>query len=160
MRKIHPALQNRFFVAFSLVLLCIAMETGCRTGEPESASFASVQIKGKTPEEICQTTAAVFQEDGYKVGSLNPSQMVFQKEASRGQSLAYGGIADTYYGSTTAVRVRAQLVDLGMGTYRLQCKAYMVRDASDSFFEDESALLNIRSRPYQNLLDKVAKRLK
>jgi hypothetical protein len=36
----------------------------------------------------------------------------------------------------------------------------MVRNASDSFFEDESALLNIRSGPYQNLLDKVADRLK
>jgi hypothetical protein len=85
--------------------------------------------------------------------------MVFEKEGTRGQSLAYGGVADTYYGSTTVVRVRAQLVDLGAGSTRLQCKAYMVRDANDSFFEDESGLLNIRSGPYQNLLDKVAKRL-
>ncbi len=94
------------------------------------------------------------------VGSLNPSGMLFQKEASRGQSLAYGGVVDTYYGSSTVVRVKASLVDLGGGTYRLQCNAFMVRKADDSFFEDESALLNIRSRPYQNLLDKVAKRLK
>jgi hypothetical protein len=86
--------------------------------------------------------------------------MIFQKEASRGQSLAYGGVVDTYYGSTTAVRVRASLVDLGMGSYRLQCNAFMVRHTNDSFMEDESPLLNIRSRPYQNLLDKVAKRLK
>jgi hypothetical protein len=58
------------------------------------------------------------------------------------------------------VRVRAQLVDLGTGSSRLQCQAYMVRNASDSFFEDESALLNIRSVPYQSLLNKVAARLK
>jgi hypothetical protein len=119
-----------------------------------------VEIKGKTPQEICQTTGAVFQDDGYMVGSLNPSAMVFQKEASRAQSLAYGGVVDTHYGSLTLVRVRASLVDLGMGKYRLQCKAYMVRSAQDSFFEDESALLNIRARPYQNLLDKVADQLK
>jgi hypothetical protein len=36
----------------------------------------------------------------------------------------------------------------------------MVRNAGDSFFEDESRLTNLRSRPYQNLLGKVAKRLK
>jgi len=133
---------------------------GCRTGEPTSASFASVVISGRTSEQICQTAGKVFQENGYAIGSLSPSGMVFQKEGTQGQSLAYGGVVDTYYGSTTAVRVRAALVDLSGGTYRLQCKAYMVRNANDSFFEDESALLNFRSGPYQKLLDEVAKRLK
>jgi hypothetical protein len=141
-------------------MLCVALATACAVGKPEGASFASVVISGKTPDEICKTTAAVFQEDGYQVGPLTPASMVFQKEGSRGQSLAYGGVVDTYYGSSTVVRVRAQLVDLGASGYRLQCKAYMVRNANDSFFEDESPLLNMRSRPYQNLLDKVAKRLK
>ena len=64
-----------------------------------------------------------------------------------------------HYGATTVVRVRAQLVDLGAGTSRLQCQAYMVRNANDSFFQDESRLINARSTPYQNLLNKVAKRL-
>ncbi len=85
---------------------------------------------------------------------------MFQKEASRGASLAYGGVVDTYYGSTTVVRVKAQVVDLGSGSYRLQCKAYMVRRADDSFFEDESPLLNVRSGPYQKLLNEVAQRLR
>jgi len=152
--------RNPSLGALALVLLGAVLFAGCRASQPSSASFASVVIKGKTPEEICQTTGTVFQEDGYMVGSLNPSGMIFQKEASRGQSLAYGGVVDTYYGSTTAVRVRASLVDLGMGSYRLQCNAFMVRHTNDSFMEDESPLLNIRSRPYQNLLDKVAKRLK
>jgi hypothetical protein len=151
---------SRNLLVLALTISGAILILGCRASKPDSASFASVNIKGKTPEEICRTTGEVFQEDGYMVGSLDPSNMVFQKEASRGQSLAYGGIADTYYGSTTAVRVRASLVDLGMGTYRLQCKAFMVRKANDSFLQDESPLLNIRSRPYQNLLDKVAKRLK
>jgi hypothetical protein len=144
-----------------LVGLSVAiLLTGCRTGQPSSASFASVVIVGKTPDQICQTTGAVFQEDGYMVGLLDHSSMIFQKEGSRGQSLAYGGVVDTHYGSTTAVRVRASLVDLGAGTYRLQCKAFMVRNANDSFMEDESPIANFRSGPYQNLLDKVAKRLK
>ena len=148
------------FAALGLTSVAVLLSPGCGTGKPASASFASVEIEGKTPEEICRTTGTVFQEDGYVIGSLNPTEMVFQKEASRSQSLAYGGVADTYYGSTTVVRVRASVVDLGAGKHRLQCKAFMVRKANDSFFQDESPLLNIRSRPYQNLLDKVAARLK
>jgi hypothetical protein len=144
-----------------VVLALVALlGAGCRTGEATSASFASVIIPGKTPQEICKTTAAVFQEDGYQAMIVTPDQMVFQKEGSQGQSLAYGGVVDTHYGAVTMVRVRAQLVNLGAKGYRLQAKAYMVRNANDSFMQDESALLNIRSRPYQNLLDKVAERSK
>jgi hypothetical protein len=148
------------FSALALLLLLAAAVTGCRLGKPEGSSFASVEIAGKTSDEICKTTAAVFQEDGYQVGALTAANMVFQKQGSHGQSLAYGGVVDTYYGGTTVVRVRAQLVDLGAKGYRLQCQAYMVRNAEDSFFEDESRLTNIRRMPYQSLLDKVAERLK
>ncbi len=153
-------LQIQAFAAISLLFLGAILGAGCRLGQQESASFASVVIAGKTPDQICLATGSVFQQDGYMVGSLTPAAMVFQKGASRGQALAYGGVVDTYYGSTTAVRVRASLVDLGEGKYRLQAKAYMVRNAGDSFFEDESALVNLRSHPYQALLNKVAKRLK
>jgi hypothetical protein len=159
-KNLHSAMNRLNVSVLALIVMSLVLSTGCHTGKPASASFASVNIPGKTPEDICKTAAAVFQEDGYVVRMLTPASMVFEKEGSKGQSLAYGGVVDTYYGSTTVVRVRAQLVDIGAGSYRLQCKAYMVRKAGDSFFEDESPLTNIRSRPYQNLLDKVAKRLK
>jgi hypothetical protein len=146
--------------AIAFIALSAVLGAGCRSSQPTSASFASVVIPGKTPEEICRTTAAVFQEDGYQAAVVSPGKMVFQKEGSRGQSLAYGGVVDTHEGAVTLVRVRAQLVDLGAKGYRLQAQAYMVRNANDSFMEDESALLNIRSGPYQKLLDKVADRLK
>jgi len=157
---IHHHIKRTWLNGVALFVLGTLVGAGCRTSEPTSASFASVVIPGKTPEEICKTTAAVFQEDGYQAAVVTPGKMVFQKEGSQGQSLAYGGVVDTHYGAVTLVRVRAQLVDLGAKGYRLQAKAYMVRNANDSFMEDESALLNIRSRPYQNLLDKVAERLK
>ena len=160
MNSIYRLFKTSGFRLLILGLFSVVLFASCRTGEPTSASFASVVIAGRSPDEICQTAGKVFQENGYAVGSLSPSGMVFQKEGSQGQSLAYGGLVDTYYGSSTAVRVRAALVDLSGGSYRLQCKAYMVRHANDSFFEDESALLNFRSGPYQKLLDEVAKRLK
>jgi hypothetical protein len=36
----------------------------------------------------------------------------------------------------------------------------MVSGAGDSFFEEEHRLANLRSGPYQDLLDEVDKRLK
>jgi hypothetical protein len=146
--------------ALASIVLGVLLVAGCHLDKPAGASFASVIITGKTPDEVCKTTGAVFQEDGYMVRVLNPARMVFEKEGSRAQALAYGGVVDTHYGAVTLVRVRAELVDLGAGGQRLQCKAYMVRDAGSSFSEDESALLNFRSGPYQKLLDEVAKRLK
>lgn len=151
---------NSASVVLGILLAGAILVGGCQSNKPASASFASVTIPGKTPEEICNATGAVFQEDGYQVMSLNPSGMVFQKEASRGTSIAYNGLVNTHYGSVTMIRVRAEVVDLGAGSHRLQAQASIVRGAGDSFFEDESRLTNIRSRPYQNLLDKVQKRLR
>ncbi len=155
----HHLTGSTLFCTFAL-LIAAALAAGCQTGGPASASFASVTIPGKTPQEICNTTGAVFQEDGYQVMSLNPSAMIFQKEASKGTSIAYNGMVNTHSGAVTLIRVRAELVPLGAGSHRLQCQASIVRGAGDAFFEDESKLTNLRSRPYQNLLDKVAKRLK
>jgi hypothetical protein len=67
-------------------------------------------------------------------------------------------VAATQAGSITLVRVKADVVSLGTDTFRLQCQAYVVRGAGDSFFEEEQRLANIRSGPYQSLLNKVAKR--
>src|SRR5689334_10524709 len=110
----HTNLLLNPLSAFALCLLCLSLMlgAGCGTGKPASASFASVNIPGRTPEDICKTSAAVFQEDGYVVRMLTPASMVFEKEGTKGQSLAYGGVVDTYYGSATVVRVRAQLVDI------------------------------------------------
>jgi hypothetical protein len=58
------------------------------------------------------------------------------------------------------VRVKVDIVSLSGDSQRLQCQAYIVRNAGDSFFEDEQRLANIRSGPYQSLLNKVAKQLK
>jgi hypothetical protein len=132
----------------------------CRLGQPGSASFASVTIANHSPQQIQDATAQVFREDGYAAFVAGPGQMVFQKEGSRANDIGQNGLVDTYYGARTMIRVRAEVVDLGAGSFRLQCQAYMVRNAGDSFFEDEHALTNVRRMPYQVLLNKVAQQLK
>lgn len=147
------------FVALLAAMLALT-GGGCGATKPSGASFASVTIKGHTPNEIAQVTAQVFQEEGYVGGSTKGHPMVFQKEGSRMTDLAYQGVVDTHYGAGTAVRVKVDIVSLGANFHRLQCQAYVVRNAGDGFFEEEQRLANIRSGPYQSLLNKVANQLK
>jgi len=143
----------------SLSLVCGLFGAGCHLGQPASASFASVTISGKSVGQISDATIAVFREDGYQA-SASSQGLVFEKEGTRANTISRDGLAATQAGARTLVRVRVELVDLGSGAYRLQGHAFMVSGAGDSFFEEEHRLANIRRRPYQNLLDDVAKRLK
>jgi len=158
LNKILPCLRLAF-LAVSIALVAIA-STGCHLGQPGSARFASVVIQQRSPEEIQAAAVQVFQADGYTAHPNGAGQWLFEKEGTRANNLAYNGVVGTHYGAQTLVRVKTEIVDLGGGAHRLQCQAYMVRNAGDSFFEDESRLSNLRSSPYQDLLDKVAKRLK
>jgi hypothetical protein len=148
-------------LACSMSLVLALAGTGCRSfSGPASASFASVTIPNRSAEEIAAATAQVFAADGYRGGMTGSGQMVFEKEASRAASISREGLVGTHYGAQTINRVRAEVVSLGGGTYRLQCKAFMVTGGSDPFFQDEVPLANFRSGPYQLLLNKVKKQLK
>ncbi|MHC1764514.1 MAG: hypothetical protein AB9869_09425 [Verrucomicrobiia bacterium] len=153
-------------LARSLTLLWLPLawgllSTGCHslTGAG-SASFASVSIPGRSVAEIQAATAQVFSENGYFGGLASNGQMVFEKEGTRANTIAREGLFAAQSGAQTVVRVRADVVSLGSGSYRLQCQAFMVTGAGDSFFEEEERLANLRGAPYQALLNEVAKRLK
>ena len=158
----HKSLHHQCATLAALMsLLLVLAALGCRSlSGPGSASFASVTIQNHSPEEIAAATARVFGAEGYAGGLSNTGQLVFQKEASRATTLSREGLVATHEGSQTANRVRAEIVPLAGGSYRLQSQAYVVRGAGDAFFEDEVRLTNMRSGPYQSLLNKVAKQLK
>jgi hypothetical protein len=145
---------------FPFVLLALAL-AGCKSPSgPGSASFASAIIKNHTPAEIHAAAADVFREDGFAAFQVAPDRMVFEKEASRLASLSRDGLVATQGGARTIERVRTELVDLGGGTYRLQCQAFMVSGAGDSFFENEVAKTHMRAGPYRSLMNKIGKKLK
>jgi len=149
-------LNSTWFVGLVASLSFVAfLGAGCHLGKPNSASFASVEIKDSTPEKIIAATVAVFQEDGYTTVSAAPGGFVFAEEGSRMNKFAYG---DWVGGGSVYVRVRGEIVPLSGGVYRLQCTAYMVQDYG-TMMEDEQRLANIRSRPWQRLLNKVKDRL-
>src|SRR4051812_25213320 len=148
-------------LALALAAGLIALAgTGCSTvSQPASASFAAVTIHGHTDVEIANATIRVLQDDGYLGGAAPGLNMTFQKEGSRMQSLAYEGLVNSHEGAVTLNRLKTEIVPLSSDGYRLQCQAYMVRSAGDRVFEEEQRVANIRSGPYQSLLNKVAKEL-
>lgn len=155
------AVQRRRLATLFIAASCaMILGTGCRLGKPASASFASVKIAGHSPQQIQEAAAKVFREDGYAVLAGGNGQMVFQKEGTRANNIGQNGLVGSYYGEQTAIRVVAELIDLGEDSFRLQCQAYMVRNPGDSFFEDTHPLTNVRRMPYQRLLNKVASEVK
>jgi len=157
MKTIPPMFR---MLPMTILLLTVVIVAGCRSlGKPASASFASVTISNHSAEEIRQATIAVFAEAGYR-SHMEGMQMVFEREGSRLNTISRDGLVAAQEGAVTMVRVRVDLVELSGSSQRLQCHAFMVSDAGDSFFEDEHKLADFRGRPYQSLLNDVADRLK
>jgi hypothetical protein len=134
--------------------------TGCSSVSGSgSASFASVTIQNHSEAEIASATTQVFVTDGYRGGPSGLGKMLFEKEASRGTTMAREGLVGTAYGAQSLIRVRVETVELPGSQYRLQCKAYTVTGGSDPFFQNEVAYANFRSGPWQSLLNKVKRQL-
>ena len=126
---------------------------GCKSlDKPASASFASVQIRGHTPEQIRAATVVVFEQDGYAATDIRRPELVFEKEGSQWDKIAYGSFGDD---AAIWIRVKVSVVPLSPELCRLQCQAYRVRNRGDAVFEDQVQLRHNKSKPYQALLDKV-----
>ena len=142
--------------ALLVVCLCGVLASGCKTtNKPESARFASVEIRGNTPGQIHDMAVEVFREHGYKVTNDKLTRFYCEKEGSQMSNIAYGN----WVGDVPVwVRVKVAIEDVVESTYRLQCHAYMVRDRGGST-EEEIEISNMRSGPYRKLLEEVARRL-
>ena len=152
--------SRRRLAIFVLLVVCLAglIASGCRSArKPASARFAAVELQGNTPGQIRKVAAEVFRTNGYKVVTTGLTNLIFEKEGTTMNNVAYGN----WMGGTPVwVRVKGEIVPVSEGIFRLQCHAYMVRDKGSAAFEEETQLSNFRRRPYQRLLDQVAMRLK
>ena len=156
----HSVSTLRLFRHLPLACLLLLLGAGCHLGRPGSASFASVPIQNHPVAEINTTLVKVFRAHGYTGYVDSPTALSFEREGTRGEDISYNGVVGAHYGGRTLVRVKTEIVDLGAGASRLQCQAYMVRAAGDSFYEEEIRVANFRSGPYQDILNEVAKQLK
>jgi hypothetical protein len=142
--------------------ICVAAASialiGCKSlNKPASASFASVRIQGHTAEQIRAASAVVFQQDGYTLVEGHRPEMVFEKEGSRWDQIAYGSWVNE---APVWLRAKVTMVPLSADTFRLQCQAYKVRNKGDPLTEDQVRIGNSHNKPYQALLDEVLGQLK
>jgi len=127
---------------------------GCQsTGKPASAHFASVEIQGNTPGQIRDVAVEVFKQHEYLVTRSTPSNMVFEKEGTEWDKVAYGN----WLGGAVWIRVKASIVPVSEVIFRLHCNAFMVRDRGTAS-EEEVKLTSLQSHSYQKLMDEIAQR--
>jgi len=159
--------MNAFFKTFTqltcgtaLLLAAIIFGGGCSSmDKPASASFASVVIINQTPDQIRQAVFAVFQDNGYQTIPQSDETMVFQREATRGETIDYAGFAGAQQGERVVMRVRVNVRPKNPGAYWVECKAYAVCNPDQPVFENTTALFNFQSKPYQKLMDQVAQKV-
>lgn len=127
---------------------------GCASlSQPAGASFASVVIASGTEEQVREETIKVFVAENWKNVRSSGSDLVFEREGSKYDYIAYGSAV---HETPILNRVRAQMVPLADGSLRLQCQAYVVRDSGGMGMDDEIRLHAPRAGTYRQLLDKVA----
>lgn len=130
---------------------------GCHsTQKSASSSFASIEIRNKNPVQIRQAALDIFHEHDYKAPVATLAKMVFEKEGTTFDNASYGN----WMGGTPIwIRIKLKVLPMAEDVYELQCMAFYVRDKGRAAFEEEIKVSNMRSRPYQKLLDEVAQRL-
>jgi hypothetical protein len=151
----NARLRFHTFVASLLALGAISL-VGCQSAkQPGSMSHASVQVQGHSVAEIQRTATAVFRAEGYALTLATPGEMVFERPGSRRDAAKWGG----WSGQGVTMRVKVGLSKMTDGSYLLQADAYAVQNSDDPFFRTENRNILLNRRPYQKLLDEVAKRL-
>jgi hypothetical protein len=159
-RNTGGAVPGLAFVRLSLAALvatCLVgiVGTGCSsTDKPDTHPLAYVRFHGQPVERVRDVTAEVFRENGYKVTRNGWVKLIFEKEGSSMNDIAYGNWVD----GRVWVRVKASIIDEAPGNCRLECEAFVLRSRGEPL-EEEIRINKLHRHRYQLLLDEVAKRL-
>lgn len=138
------------------LIIATIFAAGCSSmDKPASASFASVIISNQSLEKIHYAADTVFANNGYQSIRLPNGGQVFEKEATKGEQIAYAGFVGAHEGERTIVRVRMGIQPQGAHAYLLDCKASVVTSPGDFVNEQTFPLFGFQSKPYQQLLDEI-----
>jgi hypothetical protein len=148
----HGALW-RWAVALSV---CVSVLTGCGSADKSlGPRTASVDIRLNTPRQISEVIQTVFHDQGYVLVHTERLKLVFEKEASAAASLAYGSWMD----KTVWIRVKVSMRLVGEETVHVEAIAFHVQERGTSI-ETEIPARGLQPKPFQKLLDEVARRLR
>jgi len=150
--------QTAFRRMYLLMGVCAILTTllGCSSTNPKGlGSHAAVTINGYSVTDVVLTTRGVFTDHGFTLSKAEQDRMIFERPGSRSEQLKYGS-----FGSPDVViRVKVDLQEVGPENFFLRCDVFSVRDAGDSVLEDETKLLMLSAKHYQEIMDEIPKRL-
>jgi hypothetical protein len=152
---IAPALWRRALSVALFASLAAGASLGCKSSKG-SEGLDALEIRGNTPGQISVVAAEVFRNNGYQVAMPGPTKLVFEKEGSRMNNIAYGNWME---GNEVCIRVNVSIVPVSEATYRLEYEVFMVRDKG-KMLEDSSKLTSLQTGPYRKLLKQVAARFR
>lgn len=141
----------------SILAVCLAgvLAGGCSSTEKTaSARFASVEVQGQPHERVRDVTADVFREHGYLVTRNGWADLVFEREGSAMNNVAYGN----WMGKRVWIRVKAAVTDPSASKCHVKCEAFIIRNRGEAL-EEEIRITKMQGGQYQDLLDEVAMRL-
>ena len=149
---------NKLRSVCRMLLLTVFAGSGCHLPEESATTnFASVIIANHSASEIKRATVSVFLADGYTTVPNPEGTLVFERTGTRKQQMMYSGwLGD----AAIHIRVRAEVLPLNDGTHRLQTKAQLLRAGGDAFFEEDVKMAHLPIAPFQELLERVAARLR
>jgi hypothetical protein len=144
------------FLNWTGLLVILAAFAGCSSlDKPSSASFASVVIINHTPAQIKANATIVFEQYGYQLVGKIGDDLVFQRDATRGETISYAGLVGAHEGAMIVMRVRVNVLQKDANSYWLSCKAFAVSNPGQPVFENSTPLFHFQNGPYQKLLDQV-----
>ena len=147
-------IANHLMGIAAAIAMCVSL-WGCESlSKPTGARFASVEIGQHSRQEIEDATIKVFERANYE-SFRGEDELVFESEGKEWMQLAYGSnIASAV---PVLERVEVQVVGMADGTFRLQCKAYVVPPMVS--YSKEVKLRQPRNNPYVELLDEIVREL-
>jgi hypothetical protein len=145
----------RPFTAVQFALCALLSLTGCHSHPPaQKPETSELLIHGNTPGQIRKVTEQVFIEKGYEsMRNKTSSLMVFEKKGTKWENLAYGDWSGSVW-----IRVDVSLEPAGEEAFRLEYKARLLEDRGETT-EEEIRMAHLKSRPFQEILDEIGKRL-
>ena len=156
--NLHIALR-RFLSALFLTLTAALFFSACKSphvaqGTPDDGSLASVFVTNTTRAAISDVTFNVFRENGFMLKTSTGGELVFEREGTKWDTLAYGGWFDSIW-----IRARLTVSIYQFGVYRLSCKVYRVDGRGDLGMGEEKMVSRKNAEYYQGLLNQVQTRI-
>jgi hypothetical protein len=139
-----------------LLMVAALVGSGCRSPDkPAPAGFASVFIANQSSEKIRMAAIAVMESNGYQTIQPSDGTLIFEKETTRDEQIAYAGLIGAHEGEKTIVRMRMGLQKFGASSYLLDGKASVVTSPGDPVHEQSYALFAFKNGLCQKLLNDV-----